>query len=377
MVMRGVVLALACAVAFMPAQARFAISGNDGHQLLPGEGRTPDSISVIDLGATQPKVIGTVEGPAAMIGPPNAVAVSADERFALVTAAQKFDAADPLHPAADDKVSVIALDGSPRLLQTVTAGAGASGIALNRAGTLALVAAKGADAVFIFTMQNQKLIPAGKIELGAGSAPTDVVFAPDGAHAYAVAWGAGQIMELVVEGARVTATGNNVVTGREPYGAVVTPDSRWLINTNVGGTGDDKTGSLTMVDLTTHKLAMVLRVGRTPEHISLSPDGRHAALVLANGAATSKSDPDYNRVLGKLVVFSVAPGALREMVRADTCHWAQGAAWSDDGRTILQQCATEREIQIFRFDGPSLVREDEATIRLQSRPGSIATHLSR
>src|SRR5438874_5410686 len=77
-------------------QAGLAISANDGKQLQQGEatGQTPDSVSVIDLGHYPPKVIGSVQVPAAMIGPPDAVAVGRNEKFAIVTAAQKFDPAD-------------------------------------------------------------------------------------------------------------------------------------------------------------------------------------------------------------------------------------------------------------------------------------------
>jgi len=265
------------AASFVPlaAQAGLAISANDGKQLQQGETtqRTPDSVSVIDLGHYPPRVIGSVEVPAAMIGPPDAVAVGAGEKFAIVTASQKFDPADPLHPAADDKVSVIDLadPAHPRLLQTVSSGAGASGVSINPAGTLVLVAAKGEDAVIVFRLAGKRLFPAGRVDLGKGAAPTDVIFAPDGRKAYAVAWGITKIMELAVEGNKVTRTGNDVATGRSPYGAVITPDGAWLINTNVGGAleGGDRTGSVTMVNLKTHRLALSLAAGRITEHVAL------------------------------------------------------------------------------------------------------------
>jgi DNA-binding beta-propeller fold protein YncE len=375
---------LAASLSFFPvaAHAGLAISANDGKQLQPGETTvTPDSVSVIDLGHYPPRVIGNVQVPAAMIGPPDAVAVAPGEKFAIVTAAQKFDPADPMHPAADDKVSVIDLTDPtrPHLLQTVSSGAGASGVSINRAGTLVLVAAKGEDAIIVFRLAGNRLSPAGRVDLGKGAAPTDIVFAPDGRKAYAVAWGVTKIMEMAIDGNRVTRTGNDVATGRQPYGAVVTPDGNWLINTNVGGAleGSDRTGTLTIVDLKTHKLALSLAAGRVTEHVALSRDGKYALLVLANGAATVKSDPKYDSVLGILVVYAVGRGSLTEVARADTGHWCQGATWSDDGRLILQQCATEREIEVFRFDGKTLVRDKNATMTFESRPGAIATQHSR
>jgi DNA-binding beta-propeller fold protein YncE len=250
---------------------------------------------------------------------------------------------------------------------------------MNRAQTLVLVAAKMEDAVIVLRLSGRKLTRVGRVALGKGAAPTDVVFAPDGRHAYAVGWGVNKIIELAVDGVKVTATGQDVATGKIPYGAAVTPDSVWLINTNLGGAlqGEDRTGTLTLVDLQTHRVAASVPAGRTPEHVALSPDGKYAAVVLANGAANVKSDPKWDQVTGILKIYAVAPGKLTEVAHADSCHWAQGATFSQDGKLVLQQCAAEREIRFYRFDGQSLVEDKNAALKIESRPGAIATGMSR
>jgi len=382
--MRGiVVVGLLCALPVV-AQARLAIAGNDGKQIQAAEqtGVTPDSVSVIDLAAYPPKVIGQVQVPAAMIGPPEAVAVSRDDSFAIVTAAQKINPADAMHPTDNDQVSVIDLSrpAKPRVLQTVEVGAvGVSGVAMNRAQNLVLVAAKMSDAVVVLRLAGKKLTLAGKVDLGTKAQPTDVVFAPDGRHAYVVAQGVNKLMELSVDGAKVALTGQDVAPGRAPYGASVTPDGNWLINTNVGGALDstDRTGTLSVTDLKAHRLALSLAVGRTPEHVTLSPDGKYALVVLANGAANTKSDPKWDQVTGMVKIFAVGAGTLTEVAHADSCHWAQGATFSTDGKLVMQQCAAEREILVYRFDGTSLVQDKAATMSFESRPGAIATGLSR
>ena len=377
---RSIVVAVLLCLA-PAAEARLAISGNDGAQLQKGEdiGETPDSVSVIDLSSYPPKVIGDVKAPASMIGPPEAVVVAHDDSFAIVTASQKYNPADPLHAADDDKVSVIDLStpSRPRVLQTVSAGPGASGVAMNR--NLVLVAAKTDGAIHVFRLAGKSLTHAGRVDLGQGALPTDVVFSPDGRHAYAVVQGVNKIRELAVDGTQVTPTGQDVATGKSPYGAVVTPDGNWLINTNVGGalTGPDRTGTLTMVDLKAHRLALSLPVGKTPEHVFISPDRHYVGVVLANGTANVKSDPRYDSVLGMIKIFAVGPGTLTPVAQADSCHWAQGATFSPDGRLILQQCASERQILVYHFDGKSLTQDKAATMTFESRPGSIATSVSR
>ena len=382
MKIRGALLAASLSLVPACAWAGLAISANDGKQLQKGEatGVTPDSLSVIDLGKYPPRVIGSVRVPVSMIGSPNAVVVSKSEKFAIVTAAQKADPANPMKPVPDDRISLIDLSDptKPKVLQTVAAGAQASGVALNRAENLVLVASRVEGAVIVFTLAAGKLTRVGKVDLGKTSEVTDVVFAPDGRRAYATAWTAPAVYELAVDGTRVTRT-RQIATGRSSYGATITPDGNWLINTNVGGamTGEDRTGTIAMVDLKSFKQVLSQPVGHTPEHATLSPDGRHLLVVLANGAANTKTDPTYGKVRGILKILAVGPGTLKDVASTSSCHWNQGAAWSDDGKVILAQCATERTIEVYRFDGKSLVRDDKATLSFESRPGSIATRHSR
>jgi DNA-binding beta-propeller fold protein YncE len=233
--------AVTLAVTAVAAQAELAVSANDGKQLRDGDPTpvTPDSVTVIDMGHYPPKILGTTPVPASMIGPPGAVAVGPGEKFAIVTAAEKYNPANPAKPDPDDKVSVIDLTvpSSPKVIQSLTAGPGASGVSINRAGTLALVAAKGENAIYIYKVAGNRLTPAGKVALDAGSNPTDVVFTPDGRKALVVAQGASKIVELAVDGSTVTRTGNDVAPGRMPYGAVVTPDNAYSMGSACGAWG--------------------------------------------------------------------------------------------------------------------------------------------
>ena len=132
-----------------------------------------------------------------------------------------------------------------------------------------------------------------------------------------------------------------------------------------------------MTDLATGRLVASVVVGPTPEHVVLSADGRYIAVVVANGTASVRSDPKFDQVLGLLKVFAVGDGTLTQVAQADTGHWGQGATIAADNKLILLQCAAEREIEVFRFDGKSLVQDKSATIPMGARPGSISTAFSR
>jgi DNA-binding beta-propeller fold protein YncE len=368
------------------ARAEMAVSANDGKQMKEGDtvtGPQPDSISVLDISDGQVKVIGSVAAPAAMIGPPAAVAVSKDSRFALVTACQKLDG---MNLVPDDLVEVVDLSdpARPQVVQTEHAGPGASGVSISPDGKLALVANTEDDTITEFSLRGEHLSRIGELQLPAKSRPTDVVFTPDGKTAIALRQTASQLEVLSVNGTEVKDTGRSFSPGRSPYGAVVTHDGKYVINTNVGGANPapgtvpaPHQGTIAMTDLATGQLVASVVVGPTPEHVVLSADGRYIAVVVANGTASVRSDPKFDKVLGLLKVFAVGDGTLTLVAQADTGHWGQGATISKDNKLILLQCAAEREIEVFRFDGKTLVQDKSATLAMGARPGSISTAFSR
>jgi len=368
------------------ASAQIAVSANDGKQLRPGEAattRTPDTISVIDLRSYPPKVIGMVHAPASMIGPPASVAVARDGGFALVTAAQRLNAAGELE--LNDTLSVIDLRDpkAPRLLQTIQAGPGASGVTINRAGTLALVASTGDDMISIFSMSGKHLTAEGKVQLPAKSRPTDVDFAPSGKTALVVAQSSGELIGLSISGKMVTIDGS-VTTGIQPYGVAFSPDGRFAYNTNLGGRAPQpgappkvfsRIGSITAIDLSSRAVTSV-DVGVTPEHLTLSADGKYMAVVIANGSAAAPGSAGYN-AFGLLQIYSVEGTTITPITEAHSGAWCQGAIFSANAKTVLLQCAMPRDIEVYRFDGKTLTRDEAATLKLDSRPGAIATATSR
>src|SRR6266851_6923698 len=77
------------------ASAQIAVSGNDNKIVnLNGvvtvvRNPPPDTVSVIDLKASPPRVIAEVQAPVGVSGPPLSIAVTPDESLALVTASNK------------------------------------------------------------------------------------------------------------------------------------------------------------------------------------------------------------------------------------------------------------------------------------------------
>src|SRR5438270_12635592 len=137
---------LAVLLAVGPASAQIAVTSNDNKvNLVNGVVKIvadpkPDTVTILDLKASPPKVIGEAEAPGSVVGPPFSVAITPDEGLALVTSSQKVDPADPTKTVADNRLSVIDLRRRPPVvLTTLETGKGPSGVSIKRNGTLALV----------------------------------------------------------------------------------------------------------------------------------------------------------------------------------------------------------------------------------------------
>ncbi|HVV28803.1 MAG TPA: hypothetical protein VHC40_12635 [Rhizomicrobium sp.] len=364
------------------ASADLAISGNDGKQVRAGDGLpmtpTPDSIAVIAFsGQSAPRVIGTLAACGTIMGPPLSVAMAPDYSFALAACPQKIVADGK--PAADNSVNVIGLDDPthPALLQTAEAGAGATAIALNAKGTRALVTGVGDDTVTLFGIENRRLTRKGQVKLDAKAEPRAVFIGPDGKTAWALRFGDGKATRLRIDGDGLSRVADYDV-GTQPDGGALTADGRYLIVNVFGGVpGVTTKGATVVLDAHTGRRTDVQEVGALPEHVVLSPDGRHVAVVVGNGSATVRHAANYNSVFGKLALFSLAGGKLSPVADAQLGHACQGAVWTADGKRLLVQCSVERDIRTFDFDGKALTFRPEMTLRFESRPGAIAAGRTR
>jgi len=361
-----------------PVYAQLAVSANDAKVVnvngvsvvQPG---AVDTATILDLGASPPKVIGEVKAPASVVGPPQSVAIAPDESIALVTASTKLDPADPAKTASDNKLTVIDLKANPpAVIATMEAGMGATGVSFNPAGTLALVANRDEGTVSVFTVAGKTLTASGKIALGdAKSGPCHAAFLPDGRTALVTRDGDHKVSILAIDGNTVTDTKKFMVGGYRPYSIEVSPRGDIAVFGNQGG-GQGDADVINVVDLQAKPPRVVdtISVGQTPEGIGMAPDGRHVAVTVMNGSQRAKSHPAYNDH-GLVKVFRIEGTKLTPVAEANVGHWCQGVVWSRDGKTLVVQCMVEKALQVLAFDGGSLVRTGE--IRVSGGPAGIRT----
>jgi DNA-binding beta-propeller fold protein YncE len=361
------------------ASAQLALSANDGKAVLvDGVNTVPanppaDTVTVIDLNATPPKVVAEIPVPTSVVGPPQSVAVARDESFALVTGAMKLDPADPKKLVPDDKLSVIDLKASPpKVSAQLQAGKGAAGVSINRAGTLALVANRSEGTVSVFSIAGNTLTPVGKVPLGDDkSGPSHVAIAPDGKTALVTRDGDNKISVLSIDGSKVEHTKRDISAGMRPYGLDIHPNGKLAVVANIGtGSGDADTVSLIDIEAKPARVVNTVTVGQTPEGLALSPDGAYVAVGVMNGSNKPKNNPFFNDY-GLVKVLSVKGNELVPVTEAKVGHWCQGLAWSKGNRTLLVQCMVQKEIMAFSFDGKEL--KPAGSIKLNAGPAGIRT----
>lgn len=344
------------------AFAQLAVSANDGKAVLvDGVAKTPatpaaDTVSIIDLNVSPPKIIGEVKAPTSVVGPPMSVAVAPDESIALVTGAMKIDPADATKTVPDNKVSVIDLKAKPpAVIATLEAGLGAAGVSFNRAGNLVLVANRSEGTVSVFAVSGKTLTPAGKIDFGVKtSGPSHAVFSMDGKTALVTRDGDNKISVLSVDGSKVEYTKRDLGAGLRPYGIDIAAKGDAAVVANIGtSVGDTDTVSVIDMAAKPPRVVETISVGQTPEGLKLSPDGQYAAVGVMNGSNKPKASPFYNDN-GLLRIFSLKNKRLTPVADAKVGHWCQGIVFSKDNKTILVQCMVENEILVFNFDGKKL-----------------------
>jgi DNA-binding beta-propeller fold protein YncE len=331
----------------------------------------PDTVAIIDLKQFPPKILHEIEVPTSVVGPPLSVALTPDESLALVTAAMKINPDDPTKQIPDNRLSVIDLQASPpKVIATLETGKGPAGLSINRQGTLALVANRAEGTVSVFGIKGKEVSGVGAVKLGDDkSGVSHVAISPDGKTAIVTRDGDNTISVLAIDGLNVEYTKRDMSAGLRPYGAAISADGTVAVVANIGrGSGDADTVSVIDMTAKPPRVVETVTVGQTPEGIMLSPDGRLCAVVIMNGSNKPTDSPFYADH-GKVLLYRVDQMKLTKMAEAPIGRWSQGVAFTPDSQYVLVQNMVEKDIMVFKIAGEKL---EDTGQRLQVKGGAAA-----
>ncbi|WP_242149184.1 YncE family protein [Sphingomonas sp. BAUL-RG-20F-R05-02] len=365
----------------MPVTARqILVSAEDGKPVRPGDtsaGVTPDLLRILALDSSGLRTLATIAVPASMTGPPESVKLTPDGHYAIVSASQAFDpdGAPPL--SAGDAVSLVDLTipARPRLIETVHAGAGASGVAVAPDGKRVLVANARANSVSAFAIIGGHLVAQGSVGFPAGSRPVSARFLPDSASALVVG-GGGRIFRLAIGGGGMVVVPDTAEVGSGASGIALSPDGRtaYVAASRIASGGSET--FVAAVDTATLHVTPGPALPPAAEGLALSRSGRFLEVTLLDGTNLPPADPQHHDA-GTIVVLAVAGDTLQLVAQARTGRLCQGAAWSDDEHQIILQCADDRRIERYRFDGHASLQRVDQVLATTGRPGALATDAYR
>jgi len=357
------------------------IVGNDekvswdaaGKQVLLPPGK--DTVLVIDIGTDPlaPRILANLPLMNSIFGPPVNLAITPDEGLALVANsmdAQQDGAGWKLVP--DNKLYVIDLTATPpKLIDTVTVGKQPSGMSINRAGNLALIANRADNSVSVLRIAGKQVTLIDTVAIGEQVA--HVVFTPDGKRALAGKFPNHKVALLEVAGEKVTYTKQDIPAGLWPYNLDVTPDGKLAITADNGNAGaaDGHVDTVTVIDLEANPARVIDKVviGDGPEGFAISPTGKLAVAILLKGTNAAKTAWFYNRN-ATVVALKIDGKKVTRTNEVDVRGLPEGVVFSNDGRYIYVGNFLDSDISILRVDGDQIVNTGKS-LALPGHPASM------
>jgi DNA-binding beta-propeller fold protein YncE len=378
----GLGFALCCAAS--AAQAQYLIAGADekrGYdangkmiELAPGR----DTISLLDIrNRVMPHVIGTLPVKNSIHGPPTNLAITPDDRLALIANSvdSVADGKGGWKDVPDNEIFLIDVLGNPpKLIGSITVGKQPSGMAIDRGGNFALVADRADDAVSLLSVNGKAKSAAliATVPLSIPDAgPTAVAITPDGKRALVTLTRANKVALLKIDNGKVTDTGYAMTTGIFPYNVQITPDGKLaLVNNQGSGASDGQVDTVSVIDLELNPPRVVdqVAVGDGPEGLAISPAGGYAATLLLNGSGAPKS-AFYHHEHSIVALLRVEGKKVTKVGDALVPGGAEGIAFSPDGRFLYVASHNEGDIVILRLQGEKLTQV--GAVKLPGHPASL------
>jgi YVTN family beta-propeller protein len=347
--------------------------GDDGkvQNLAPGK----DAVTIVDIGTdpANPKIVTNLPLMNSVFGPPTNLAITPNGQLALVANAMDWAADGPgWKGSPDNKLYVIDMTTNPPTrIDTVAVGKQPSGMAINRAGNLALIANRADNSISVLSIQGKQVKFIDTVTIGEQVA--HVAFTPDGKGALAVKFPSHKVALLEVDGQKVTYTKRDLAVGLWPYNLDVTPDGKLALTADNGAAGfsDGNVDTVSVIDLEASPPRVIDKVvvGDGPEGFAISPTGRLAVAVMLRGSNSAKTDWFYNRN-GSVVVLKIDGKKVSKVGEVEVRSLPEGAVFSPDGKWLYIGNFLDSDISVLRVDVDT-VTNTGTLLKLPGTPASM------
>ncbi len=319
-----------------------------------------DNVLVVDIGTDPlaPKIVANLPLMNTIFGPPTNLQITPDGTLGLVANSMDWVADGATWKAVpDNKLYVIDLTlNPPKLIDTVTVGKQPSGMAINRAGNLALIANRNDNSISVvkITGKTVKLIDTVWIN----EQVSHVAITPDGKRALAAKFPGHKAALLAINGDKVTYDKQDIPVGFWPYNLDITPDGKLALTADNGlsGASDGNIDTVSVIDLEAVPPRVIDKVvvGDGPEGFAISPDGKMAVAVILRGSNADKKAFFYNRN-GSVVAMKIDGKKVTRTNEIEVRGLPEGAVFSDDGKYLYVGNFLDNDVTILQVVGDQLV----------------------
>jgi DNA-binding beta-propeller fold protein YncE len=335
-----------------------------------------DVVSLIDYGSDpeRPRLVVNLPLANSLFGPPTNVAISPDERFALVADAMAWNKdGEAWKPGPGELLSVIDLRlDPPRVSDSLKVGRQPSGVAICPCGSYALVALRADKAIAVLGIKNGVTVSLRET-IPLDDEVTAVAISPDGKTVLATKNTAHKVAVLRwIDGKLRYDKSQDLPAGVFPFAVEITPDGTLglVVDMGNGGRPDGSVDTISVIDLAAEPPRVIDRVvvGDAPEAFAISPRGDFAVTALIGGSILAQSHWAHTQP-GKLVTLSIAGKEVRRVGEITVGGLPEGLAFSPDGNYLYATNLTERYLAVYRVNGTELTEIGERLL-LPGRPAS-------
>src|SRR5713101_6104882 len=348
-------------------RAQLMIVGNDEKITFGADGKAVpheaghDTLSVIDTSKPAAlRIVATIPLDNSIVGPPTNLAITPSRDIALVANSVNGVAKDgSFTTVSDDRLFVIDLKASPpAVIATLNLGKRPSGMAINAAGTLALVCNRDDGSISVLSIKGKEVKVIDTVSVGAvADSVSAVAITPDGKRALAAKAAANKIALLSIDGDKVTYDKRDLPTGIFPYNLAVAPSGKIAIavNNGAGGGSDGNVDTASVIDLEADPARVIdhVTIGDAPEGLAISPKGNLAVAILLQGSNQAKDNWLYHPG-GAVVALKIDGKKVTKVGEVQIGGLPEGVAFSPKGDYLYVGNFMDGDMHVLKVNGTAL-----------------------
>jgi len=311
------------------------------------------SVTIFDLSTFPPKNAVVNNVPCSVIGPPTCVAITPDNKIAIVAAAMKVDPANPAEQIPDNRLTVVDLE-QKKVVNTLIVGNQPSGISISPDGKSGFVCNRADGTVTSLKISGKDVTAVSTVSIcKPDESLAHIAVAPDGTYALASLNKAGAVVKIALKEGAAGKVSQRITVGDGPYCIDFTPDGK------IAAVANTMDANISIMDATCEdiKVTDTIYTGITPEGLDISPDGNWLAVVCMQYTTVPQSN-SMRQENGLLVILKRQQEQYSIVQKLQIDRIPQAAVFTADSKYVAVAGFENRRVRFYELKDGKLVDTD-------------------